>query len=108
MSPPQDSSWRLHEVSLGKFQDGRFTTFKTAAIVPSSTDPKDPSRKLATVDQSLLDKFGVGFAPDADPEKTKGLTAYFDFVNAGGQQLRTVQNLSSQVKQLRESSGPQR
>lgn len=106
VSPPLTSDWTLSKVSLGKFQDGMFKPPSNVDFVVPSTDKNDPSKKLVILEQSLLGKVGVTFDRGFDPESAKGVTAYFDFENSSGKKLRTVEDLSPQIKQLQAAPEP--
>jgi hypothetical protein len=105
VSPPPNSNWRLSKVSLGKFQDGIFKPPLDDSVVPS-VDENDPSKKQVIVGQSLLGKLGVTFGRGFDPETARGVTAYFDVDNSAGGKLRTVEDLSSQIKELQVATAP--
>ncbi len=95
VNKPGNSDWVLSHVSLGKFENG---TYKTQENVPAKTG--DPSSS-AVVSQDLLKKLGVTFDPAFDPEKSKGVNAYFEFVSPDGKnRLKTVKEIDPQVRQL--------
>ena len=106
VSPPPHSDWTLSKVSLGKFQDGIFRASSNVDYVVPSNDKSDPSKKLVILEQSLLGRLGVTFGQGSDPETAKGVTAYFDFENPSGKKLRTVEDLSPQIKELQAAPEP--
>jgi hypothetical protein len=108
VSPPPSSDWTLSKVSFGKFEDGVFKAPSNADFIVPSADKNDASKKLVILEQSLLGRLGVTFGRGYDLETAKGITAYFDFENSAGKKLRTVENLTPQIKALQVAPEPRR
>src|SRR3989442_6106586 len=75
VNQPANASWVLSQVSLGKFENGRFNVWTK---IPAETGTPASS---VIVNQDLLRKIGISFGPTFDPESTKKVDAYFEFVS---------------------------